>query len=159
MAPKLTVKKTAIDQAKLALTKTPPKEKEVFDLREAIAELRQEIEGILAKGYSFDEVSNLLSQSGIEIKGTSLKQYLAAFRRKDTSKKPSRRRTGKTSQGPNLEPRNNANAEQVTTETEPKAVVDQLEDNARLKNRSGTVKNTRKTSRRSGEFVEMSEDL
>lgn len=159
MTSKLTVKKTAIDQARSALVKAPPKEKEVFDLREAIAELRQEIEGILAKGYSFDEVSELMSQSGIEIKGVSLKQYLAALRRKDTKKKSSRRRSEKTGQETKAKPIDSVNTEPVIAQVEPETDLQQLEDSTQIENKPESVRNTRKASQRSSSFVEIAEDL
>jgi uncharacterized coiled-coil DUF342 family protein len=152
MAPKIQVKKTAIDKAKSVLAEVAPKEKEVFELREAIAELRQDIEGLLAKGYSFDEAAELLTSSGIEIKGSSLKQYLTVFRRQD-AKKASRMRNGKRSQGTKPTSRGSAISAQAT-KAKAQAVVEQLEES------SGVAKNTRKSAdRKSSEFVEVSEDL
>ncbi len=153
MAPKTRVKKTAIDKAKSVLAEVAPKQKEVFELREAIAELRQDIEGILAKGYSFDEAAELLSGSGIEIRGSSLKQYLAEFRRQD-AKKASGRRARKRSQGTKLASRGNASAQE--TEAELQAVVEQEQ----LEDSSEASKSTKKSAgRKSSNFVEVAEDL
>lgn len=152
MGGKLQVKKGAIDKAKSVLSEVTPKEREVFELREAIAQLRQDIEGILAKGYSFDEVAELLTSSGVEVKGTSLKQYLTVFRRQDSRKRAGRKRPEKGSQDVKPDLGSQAIAEQVVVKPEPQ-VVDQLEDH-------GTVKNARKSiGRKSSEFVEVSEDL
>lgn len=154
MAPKIQVKKSAIDKAKSVLAEVAPKEKEVFELREAIAELRQEIEGILVKGYSFDEAAELLSNSGVEIKGSSLKQYLTMFRRQDAKKKANKMRTGKVGQGTKPDLRSSTVSDQVVAKTEPQVVVEELDDG------SGIVKNSKKsTGRKSSEFVEVAEDL
>lgn len=152
MAPKIKVKKSAIDKARSVLAEVAPKEKEVFELREAIAELRHDIEGLLAKGYSFDETAELLSDSGIEIKGSSLKQHLTVFRRQD-AKKPSGRHTGKRSQGTKPNSRVNAVSDQVAAKAEPQVVAESLGDG------SGVLKNSKKPGRKSSEFVEVAEDL
>lgn len=152
MGGKLQVKKGAIDKAKSVLSEVAPKEREVFELREAIAQLRQDIEGILAKGYSFDEVAELLTSSGVEVKGTSLKQYMTVFRRQDSRKRTGRKRPEKASQDAKPDFGSQPSAKQVIVKPEPQ-VVEQLGDHR-------TVKNSRKSiGRKSSEFVEVSEDL
>lgn len=76
------IKKSALDKTVAELKKLPIKPKDVFSLRDAVYEIYADIQSVLSKGYSFDEVAALLSKGGIEIKGITLKQYLADYRRK-----------------------------------------------------------------------------
>lgn len=77
-----TINKSAIDKNISELKKLPPKPKDVFGLRDAINEMYSDIQSVISKGYSYDEVAALLSKGGIEIKGVTLKQYLADYRRR-----------------------------------------------------------------------------
>lgn len=86
------VKRGQIEKVVSKLQQLPKKEKEDFALREAIAEMRPEIESVLKRGYSFEEVASFLSDNEIQIKPVTLKQYLADMRRK-ASKKRSRARS------------------------------------------------------------------
>lgn len=86
------VKRGQIEKVVAALQELPKKPKEDFALREAIAEMRSEIESVLKRGYSFEEVASFLSDNEIQIKPVTLKQYLADMRRK-ASKKRSRARS------------------------------------------------------------------
>jgi hypothetical protein len=76
------IKKSEIEKTVSELKKLPPKPKEIFGLRDAVYEMYSDIQSVLSKGYSFDEVAAFLSKGGIEIKGVTLKQYLADYRRK-----------------------------------------------------------------------------
>lgn len=86
----------AIDQANSLLQNLPEKPKEVMSLREAVDELQEDIRAALGKGYSYDEIADILSSNGIEISVTTLKRYAPAGRgkRKATATK-TRRRTRK----------------------------------------------------------------
>lgn len=77
-----TIKKSTLDKTVTELKKLPSKPKDIFTLRDAIYEIYSDIQSVISKGYSFDEVAALLSKGGIEIKGITLKQYLADYRRK-----------------------------------------------------------------------------
>lgn len=83
------VKRTAIQQSVEVLKGLPVKEREELALREAIYEMLPELEGVLARGYSLDEVAGILSQNGVSIKGATLKTYLREGR-KQRSRKRSR---------------------------------------------------------------------
>lgn len=85
------VQKNAIDQATLLLKQLPEKPKEVWSLREAIEKLKDTITAALHKGYSYEEVSAMLTEKGVKISASSLKSYLAA-----TKKDKSAGRTRKT---------------------------------------------------------------
>jgi hypothetical protein len=76
------IKKSVLDKTVAELKKLPTKPKDVFSLRDAVYEIYADIQSVLSKGYSFDEVAALLSKGGIDIKGITLKQYLADYRRK-----------------------------------------------------------------------------
>jgi hypothetical protein len=81
------IKKATIEQTKLALKQVPAKAKDEFVLKDAIAQMVKEITSVLQKGYSYDEVAEMLSQNQILIKGTTLKKYLGEFQTKVSSKK------------------------------------------------------------------------
>jgi hypothetical protein len=53
-----------------------------LSLREAIANLREEIKLVLARGYSYVEVAELLTSQGIKVTDCSLKQYLELVEKK-----------------------------------------------------------------------------
>ncbi|MBD1913045.1 MULTISPECIES: hypothetical protein [unclassified Leptolyngbya] len=103
------VQQAAIQQAGDLLQKLPEKPKENWSLREAIESLEGSIVQALDRGYSHEEVAELLEEKGISISVSSLKRYLAASR-KDKGGQP--RRTRK--------PRGRAATKE--TETEPTSV-------------------------------------
>lgn len=78
------VSKAKVKAAISSLKKLPAKEKQFFGLREAIYEMRKELEALLKRGYTYEEVANILSDHEIKIKGVTLKQYLNSFRKKTT---------------------------------------------------------------------------
>lgn len=55
----------------------PPKPKESMTLKEVILKSKTMINKALKRGYSYDEIAAILSEEGISVKGTTLKQYLA----------------------------------------------------------------------------------
>ncbi|NJO78550.1 MAG: hypothetical protein HC827_08485 [Cyanobacteria bacterium RM1_2_2] len=73
--------KIAIDQATAALQDLPDKPKENVSLREAVDLLQDDIIAALNKGYSYEEMTEVLSQQGISIAPSSLKHYLARSKR------------------------------------------------------------------------------
>ncbi|MGG6293997.1 hypothetical protein ACQ4M4_06200 [Leptolyngbya sp. AN02str] len=75
------VGKSAIHQATSLLEQLPDKPKDQWSLREAIDMLREPIHVALDRGYSHDEVADMLADKGIRISVSSLKRYLAATRR------------------------------------------------------------------------------
>jgi len=167
------VKRTAVQHSVEVLKGLPVKEPEELALREAIHEMLPEIEGVLARGYSLDEVAGILSQNGIQIKGATLKQYLREAR-KSRSRKRSRSSakpragsgsggSGKGTEGQPVE----LGSIETRTETEGKAgVEDQAEgskgggDVTRLLNETGgKVTKTKTAGRTVGEFTEVPDDL
>lgn len=70
------VPKTAIEQATSTLQELPEKPKEELSLKEAIQSMRDSISAALSKGYSLDEVAEMLTDQGVSITSPSLKYYL-----------------------------------------------------------------------------------
>lgn len=87
------VSKDSISSASSALQDLPEKPKEIWSLREAIHLLRDQITQALDRGYSYGEVSQMLSSKGVEISPSTLKYYLSSARKEDGTTKRRRRRT------------------------------------------------------------------
>lgn len=107
----IVVQQSAIQQAGDLLQKLPEKPKENWSLREAIESLEGSIAQALDRGYSHDEVAELLDEKGISISVSSLKRYLAATRRdKGTQTRQTRKPRGraaakaKTEEATSVEP-------------------------------------------------------
>lgn len=71
------IKKSTIEENRERLLNAPVKEKEDFSLQEAIHNMATEISQILDRGYSYEEIAKMLSDGGIDVKPTTLRQYLA----------------------------------------------------------------------------------
>ena len=85
------ISKPAIETVRSTLSELPEKPKENLSLREAIGELHESITDALNRGYSYEEVVEILSTQGVSITVASLKRYLAAAR-KEVADKPKRTR-------------------------------------------------------------------
>jgi hypothetical protein len=70
------VPKTAIEKATFTLQDLPEKPKEELSLKEAVQNMREVISAALSKGYSLEEVAEMLTQQGVDITPPSLKYYL-----------------------------------------------------------------------------------
>ncbi len=90
------VSKSAISQASTILEDLPEKPKEIWSLREAIELLKDPITAALDRGYSYPEVSKMLSERGVEISASTLKYYLSAARKEKDPTKPRARRQRRT---------------------------------------------------------------
>lgn len=90
------IPKAAIEQVSVALQDLPEKPRESLSLREAVSALEGSITAALDRGYSYDEVVNILANQGVDITVTSLKRYLAAAR-KESDDTPKKSRRGKRS--------------------------------------------------------------
>ncbi len=97
------VSKAAISSASSILEELPEKPKEIWSLREAIDLLKEPISAALDRGYSYAEVSKMLTEKGVEISPSTLKYYLSSARREKDGSKPKTRRRRKT-QGITLNP-------------------------------------------------------
>jgi hypothetical protein len=93
------IKKSTIEENRERLLNAPVKEKEDFSLQEAIHDMATEIEQILARGYSYEEIARMLSEGGIDVKPTTLRQYLAQVPKANDKAKSKRSPKAKTSEG------------------------------------------------------------
>lgn len=101
----VSVSRSSLDGASSTLQRLPEKPKENWSLREAVSALQESISLALSKGYSYEEVSEMLSTKGIRISASSLKSYLSAAKRqktKPTSKGQKSRRQIQESQSGEL---------------------------------------------------------
>ncbi|MBF2000187.1 MAG: hypothetical protein IGS38_05665 [Synechococcales cyanobacterium M58_A2018_015] len=91
------VSPSAIEQAGLKLQKLPEKPKETWSLRESVALLQDAITTALHRGYSYEEIVEILAEKDIDITVSSLKRYLATARReREENASSSKRRTRRT---------------------------------------------------------------
>jgi phage antirepressor YoqD-like protein len=90
------IKKSTIEENRERLLNAPVKEKEDFSLQEAIHDMAAEIDRVLERGYSYEEVATMLSDGGIDIKPTTLRQYLVQVTKVNSKTKPKRSPKTKT---------------------------------------------------------------
>lgn len=90
------VSKDAISGASTALNDLPEKPKEIWSLREAINLLKDQITTALDRGYTYTEVSQMLSTKGVEISPSTLKYYLSSARKEEGGSKTKTRRRRRT---------------------------------------------------------------
>jgi hypothetical protein len=93
------IKKSTIEENRERLLNAPVKEKEDFSLQEAIHDMATEINQILDRGYSYEEIATMLSDGGIDVKPTTLRQYLAQVPKVTGKAKSKRSPKAKTSEG------------------------------------------------------------
>jgi phage antirepressor YoqD-like protein len=154
------IKKSMIEENRERLLNAPVKEKEDFSLQEAIHNMAAEIDQVLERGYSYEEVATMLSGGGIDIKPTTLRQYLAQVNKVTSKTKPKRSPKAKTDnvkldEVKSLEIESNKNqAKSTLVETTDEAKNDIVEVAA--KPSKPTVKVDKKAS--SG-FVDMPDKL
>jgi hypothetical protein len=72
---------SAVEDAAALLEGLPEKQKESFSLREAVSALQDQIKTALAKGYTYDDVAQMLAKRGIEISASTLKNYVPSGKR------------------------------------------------------------------------------
>jgi hypothetical protein len=63
---------------------------------EAVRKLRDSIQGLRGRGYTLDEIAEILSEGDLPIGGKTLKTYLSPKKRKSPSKKTVRKRPSRT---------------------------------------------------------------
>jgi hypothetical protein len=71
------------------------KQKSELTLRESIYLLRDKLRAALKKGYSYEDLSEILEQQGILVSAATLKQYLTETK-KEVTKSKNRASSGKT---------------------------------------------------------------
>jgi hypothetical protein len=75
---------STVAQVEMFLNALPAKPKEQLSLREAVGQLQEQIQEALAKGYSYQDVADMLAQQGIMISASTLKNYVPSGKRRST---------------------------------------------------------------------------
>jgi hypothetical protein len=73
----LTMKDIQALADKLAAAPDLPVEKRLLTKKDVVAELRPAIESLKARGYNYEQIAELLTNSGLKISFGSLRQYMA----------------------------------------------------------------------------------
>lgn len=73
----VSVSQRAIDQVGSFLQDLSEKPREEMSLREAIDQLREPIQGALAKGYTYEDIVGILGEQGIKTTATTIKRYIS----------------------------------------------------------------------------------
>ena len=90
--------KIHVDKLQATLSKLEQleqKQREELTLRESIYLLRDKLRAALKKGYSYEDLSEILEAEGILVSAATLKQYLTESK-KEVTKSKNRASTGKT---------------------------------------------------------------
>ena len=77
----------AVEQATLLLEELPEKPRENLSLREAVKQMQDSLKAALAKGYSYEELAQMLAKQGIQISAFTLKNYVPSGKRSITKGK------------------------------------------------------------------------
>lgn len=117
------VKTTTIETAIKKLEAAPQKQKEEHTLRESIELMKDAIKGILERGYTYDEVAAMLSESDIAISGATLKQYMTALTKKKRTTKSSPRKTTGASKAENSDANGSLNRNAQVAEDKQKQEI------------------------------------
>ncbi|QYO62540.1 hypothetical protein [Leptolyngbya sp. 7M] len=91
----VSVSQSALNNVSSVLQGLPEKPRENWSLREAVAVLQESISAALAKGYSYEEIAEMLSGKGVQISASSLKSYLSAAKRQKGLTSSKGKRTGR----------------------------------------------------------------
>ena len=95
------MKKVSVDTIErlgkqLDATPVKPPQSKMVSKAEAVRKLRGSIQGLRGRGYSLDEIAEILSKSELPIGGKTLKTYLSPKKRKSPAKKAVRKRASQT---------------------------------------------------------------
>ncbi len=104
------------------LDRLSQKKSEELTLRQSIDYLRGKLRKALNKGYSYQELSEILRQQEIVITAGTLKQYINESNRKEASKKRSVAAVTKTKQAKSL-PGEELNQETASILSEPQQII------------------------------------
>lgn len=110
------ISKASIEQATAFLNELPEKPKQALSLREAVEMMRELVTDALSKGYSFEEVAEMLTERGISITPSSLKYYLT---RGLKTKGPSTKKARKPGRPPGRKSSAKTVADKTTRVSEP----------------------------------------
>ena len=153
------VKKSVIESNRSKLLSAPVKEREEFSMSETIHQIADEITQVLGRGYSYGEVANMLTAGGIDIKETTLRQYMTAMKRDITKSKPRKKKSDlkKESSDINID-------QNISSENNP--IIDKSKSKSAKPSAKGTVvpdmpsATAKSTSgQKSDSFVDMPNEL
>lgn len=147
----VSVSRSSLDGVSSTLQGLPEKPKANWSLREAISALQESISAALGKGYSYEEVSKMLSTKGIKISASSLKSYLSAAKRqkpKPALKGQKSRRQIRKSQAGELNLHGSATAAKALNTNKPgsKSKVTPNSSDAELSAQKTTRRQTKSTA-------------
>lgn len=119
------ISKSALDQVGSLLQDLSAKPKEEMSIREAIDQLREPIQAAMAKGYTYEDIVQILTESGISTTVTTVKRYISLGnppRGKSAASKGRGKRTGEA-QAVGSSGRDKSSASPLSSEAEeaPKA--------------------------------------
>ncbi|MDX2100697.1 MAG: hypothetical protein SFW36_23195 [Leptolyngbyaceae cyanobacterium bins.59] len=118
------VHKTALEQAQMVLKELPKREKEHLSLAEAMTGMSGIIRDSISKGYSYDELAELLSAKlGVSVSAWSLKRYVPSESKRGRGKQASPEVDGE----PKKRGRKRAGQPTAGSDTEPVSVAQLLE--------------------------------
>lgn len=89
------VSKDQLEKVSGMLQELPPKPKDELSLKEAIAEMYENITAALNRGYNHAEISEVLKGQGLQISSSTLKSYLAQVKPSDAPKRTKQPRKAK----------------------------------------------------------------
>lgn len=89
------VSKDQLEKVSGMLQELPAKPKDELSLKEAIAEMYENITAALNRGYSHAEISEVLKGQGLQISSSTLKSYLAQVKPTDAPKRAKQPRKAK----------------------------------------------------------------
>ncbi len=146
--------KIHVDQLQTTLDKLDQleaKPKEKLTLRESIYFLRDKLKKALKKGYSYQDLSEILAEQDIFISAATLKQYLTDLSKESKSRKRSKYRISKKSNSDKLSKK--TSSQNVTSskeelvpnlsESEPNKIIE-VEEAVSLE--SGSLSETKQSS-------------
>lgn len=134
-----TVSPDAVEQAASFLEELPDKPKEDLSLREAVGQMQDSLKAALAKGYSYEELAQMLGNQGIQISAFTLKNYVPSGKRSITKGKPRKSKKMQDAEASAEMPELDAVEEDF--EDEESAVEEELEKPARTR-RTGASRAT-----------------
>ncbi|MBI4780986.1 MAG: hypothetical protein HY785_06640 [Oscillatoriophycideae cyanobacterium NC_groundwater_1537_Pr4_S-0.65um_50_18] len=110
------VSKSALNQAGSLLQDLPEKPRDLFSLRDAVAQLQDVIKDALSKGYSYEDIAVLLAEQTIVISPATLKRYVLTNSSRAAQKSsPAKTRAKRTAKVPS--------SEVAQSELEPEAIA------------------------------------
>lgn len=118
------ISKSALDQVGSLLQDLSAKPKQEMSIREAIDQLREPIQGAMAKGYTYEDIVQILTDSGINTTVTTVKRYISLGnppRRKATGSKATSKRSAEEATPPKNGRRKAAKAEEPAVVATEKA--------------------------------------